>query len=393
MAIRSQTSKAARLKLLTELLAIPGPSGQEKRVADYISDQLQAAGLDSSFIRFDNANRKTPIAGDTGNMVVRLPGTNSGARRLLMAHMDTVPICVGTIPKKSGKRIKSANKQTGLGADDRAGVAVCLITALEILKHELDHPPLTFLWTIQEEIGLYGARLAQLGLLGKPKLAFNWDGGAANKLTIGATGGYRMEIEVLGQASHAGGAPERGVSAIAISGLAIAELQKKGWHGDIRKGGKRGTSNIGVIEGGRATNVVTDRVVLRAEARSHDAEFRQRIIDAITTAFENAATEVKNVDGDCGSVNIEGRLDYDSFQLPSDEPSVLAACEAVRATGNEPELAISNGGLDANWLSARGIPTVTLGCGQINQHMVTEELDIDQFHQACDIALYLATRI
>ena len=37
---------------------------------------------------------------------------------------------------------------------------------------------------IQEEIGLYGARHADVKLLGSPKLAFNWDGGAAEKLGI-----------------------------------------------------------------------------------------------------------------------------------------------------------------------------------------------------------------
>ena len=69
----------------------------------------------------------------------------------------------------------------------------------------------------------------------------------------------------------------------------------------------------------------------------------------------------------------------------------MAAAEAVRAEGREPELAVSNGGLDANWLTARGIPTVTLGCGQRNIHTVKEELDIADFHLARRIALRLAT--
>ena len=64
---------------------------------------------------------------------------------------------------------------------------------------------------------------------------------------------------------------------------------------------------------------------------------------------------------------------------------------AVRAEGHEPELAVSNGGLDANWLTARGIPTVTLGCGQRNIHTAKEELDLADFHLARRIALRLAT--
>jgi tripeptide aminopeptidase len=63
----------------------------------------------------------------------------------------------------------------------------------------------------------------------------------------------------------------------------------------------------------------------------------------------------------------------------------------VESDGREPELAISNGGLDANWLTAHGIPTVTLGCGQRNIHSVNEELDVADFHAARRIALHLAT--
>ena len=123
--------------------------------------------------------------------------------------------------------------------------------------------------------------------LGEPQLAFNWDGGSPDKLCIGATGGYRMEIHVEGLASHAGVSPERGVSAIAIASLAIADLQRHGWHGLIRKGKKRGTSNVGIIRGGEATNVVTDRVYLKAEARSHDPKFREKIVAKIEKAFKS----------------------------------------------------------------------------------------------------------
>ena len=64
----------------------------------------------------------------------------------------------------------------------------------------------------------------------------------------------------------------------------------------------------------------------------------------------------------------------------------------ARPKGTKPELAFTNGGLDANWLTAHGIPTVTLGCGQQeHSHAWSEELDIAQFQQARRIALRLAT--
>ena len=387
----SDRSDAAAIDLVMKLMAIRGASGNEGEVADTIRKALRKAGAPTTAISTDRANQKTPLRGQVGNLIFRLPGTVRGPRRLLMAHMDTVPICVGSQPRRKGRTIDSADPQTGLGADDRAGVAVVLTTALNLLKSKQPHPPLTFLWTIQEEIGLHGARLLALGKLGRPKLAFNFDGGSPAKLTTGATGGYRMAIKVHGVAAHAGGAPEQGVSAISIAALAIADLQKNGWHGAIRKGRRQGTSNVGVIEGGAATNVVTDSVFLRVEARSHDPVFRKQIVKAIEDAFRKAARSVRNIQGQAGRIEFQGNLDYDSFRLADDEPSVVAAHEAIVAEGGTPLPTITDGGVDANWMSARGVPTVTLGCGQRFQHTVKEQLDIDDFLLACRIAKRLAT--
>lgn len=381
----------AALQRVMELMAIPGDSGKEAEVADYLIQHLRAAGAKAAWISRDQVQKRTPIRGNTGNLVCVLPGTVKGPRRLLMSHMDTVPICVGSQPVRRGNRVTSRNPESGLGADNRAGCAVTLTAACEILARGLDHPPLTFLWTVQEEIGLHGARLLPKNQLKSPKLCFNWDGGAANKLTVGATGGYRMEIKISGLASHAGGAPEAGVSAIAIAGLAIADLQKRGWHGAIKKRGKLGTSNLGVIRGGAATNVVCDDVFIRAEARSHDREFREEIVLEIESAFQKAATQVTNNKGESGRVEFCGNLDYEAFRIPMDDPCVVAGRQAVECAGLEPEFAIANGGLDANWLSARGLPTVSLGCGQVNQHMKTEELLVDAYLDACQIGLILGT--
>ncbi len=202
----------AALDRVLALLPIPGASGNEAAVARFVTEQLLAAGANSDDIRHDKAHTRTPFNGGTGNLIFRLPGTIKAPRRLLMAHMDTVPICVGSKPVRLGEFIRSSDPKTGLGADDRAGVAVVLTAAVEILRRKLPHPPLTFFWPVQEEVGLYGARCADLKMLGGPKLAFNWDGRAVEKVIIGATGGYRMTIDVAGIASHAGVAPEKGAA-------------------------------------------------------------------------------------------------------------------------------------------------------------------------------------
>lgn len=395
MASRGPRSKSTSkhdhqaLELVMQLMAIPGISGQEGAVMKHICKRLQSAGAVAKQLVHDNAHKKSALKGEVGNLILKLPGTVRGPRRLLSAHVDTVPVCVGSKPVRKGDMVESVDPTTGLGADDRAGAAVLLATAERLLAGNLPHYPTTLLWTVQEEVGLHGARHVSVSKLGAPKLAFNFDGGSPAKLTVGATGGFRMSIHLHGIASHAGGAPEEGVSAIAIAALAIADLVENGWHGLIEKPGGVGTSNVGVIEGGAATNVVTNYVRLRAEARSHNSKFRERIVREFEKAFKRAVSKVRSAKGKRGSVEFDGQLDYDSFRLADDDPSIAAARMAIEAEGNSPTIAISNGGLDANWLAARGVPAVTMGCGQRHIHTVNEQLDIAEFQLACRQAIRL----
>ena len=392
-ALSSETPEEKQaLKMVMQMMAIVGSSGNEGAISQFVLKKLKAAGAKDSQITIEKPPKHSKFPKTTsGNIILKIPGTKRGPRRLFSAHLDTVPVCVGSKPVRKGDRVFSDDPNCGLGADNRAGSAVLLSAAIKLLKKGVSHPPLTFLWTVQEEVGMIGARDVRLASLGNPAFGINYDGKLPTQLVLGATGGFRISITIRGKASHAGGAPEEGISAIAIASLAIADLHKNGWHGLIVKGKKTGTSNVGIISGGAATNVVTDLVTLRAEARSHDPAFRKRIVKEIETAFKKAAKQVKSVDGKSGTVEFEGTLDYDSFKLSPKEPVVTLAKVACENEGHTPELVIANGGLDANWLSSRGIPTITLGCGQHDIHTVSEELDIPEFHLARRLAMRLAT--
>jgi len=379
------------VKLVTEMMAIPGKSCQEAKVVAFIQKKLKSAGVPSSAIKVDSAHKKSPYGGETGSLIVKLAGTEKGPRRLLMAHIDTVPLCVGCQPVRKGNLISSKDPKTALGGDDRAGASVVLNTILEIKKHKLNHPPLTLFWPVQEEIGLCGARYVSKGLLGNPKLCFNWDGSDPYSATIGATGDYAIDIQIEGIASHAGAFPEQGVSAISIASLAIADLVENGWHGLVVKGNNVGSSNIGVISGGDATNVVTPHVSLKAEARSHDPKFRKKIVTEIRKAFTQAAKKLKNHKGKTGKIAFVADLKYESFCLDPHCDAVKVAQAAVKSLGRKSQTHIANGGLDANWMTAHGFPTVTLGCGQAEIHTVKEVLHIDKFLDARRIGLSLAT--
>src|SRR5262249_20043661 len=133
--------------LLLRFLAVEGVTGQEAAIAQEVTQALLEAGVPRKAIRFDHAHERIALPPQTGNRIVRLPGTQPGPRRLLMPHLDTVPLCAGARPVRKGNRIVSATR-TALGGDNRTGVA-CLVTAVAtLLKHRLPHPPLTLLFTV-----------------------------------------------------------------------------------------------------------------------------------------------------------------------------------------------------------------------------------------------------
>ena len=154
---------------------------------------------------------------------------------MFLAHMDTVPMCRNAVPVRRGRRI-SAQGKTAVRADNRTGVAALVVLAETILRESLPHPPLTLLFTIAEEIGLYGATHAKPSDLGHPAVAFNFDSGDPNELIIGAIGATRWEAEIRGISAHAGMHPENGVSAMLIFSRAMTEIADRGLFRPDRQG-------------------------------------------------------------------------------------------------------------------------------------------------------------
>jgi tripeptide aminopeptidase len=385
------------VKRLMRFLAVEGTTGHEKAIGAEVVAALAEAGVPRRAMRFDGAAERILLPTETGNLIVTLPGTESNRPRLLfMTHLDTVPLCAGAKPVRQGRRIKPAGP-TALGGDNRTGVA-CLVTlAATLLQRRLPHPPLTLLFTVREESGLWGARHVDVAALGGPMYGFNIDGSSPHEITLGAVGADRWEVEIVGRAAHAGGHPERGISATVVASLALAEVFREGWFGKVARDGHEGTSNVGSVgdrdghSAGVATNVVTDYALVRGESRSHDIRFAAAITSAYRHAFEKAARQVADHRGRHARVKFRNRRDYYPFRLKDGAPVVRHAQTAARHAGLTPILRTTNGGLDANWMVRHGIPTVTFGAGQRDVHTVEEWVELSDFLDGCRLALALAT--
>src|SRR3954449_13214711 len=198
-------TKAATDRLM-RFLAVEGVTGQEAAIGRELTAALKESGVPAKAILLDDANTRIPLPTETGNLIVDLPGRgalHNQPRILFMTHMDTVPLCAGAKPKIQGRKIVNT-ADTALGGDNRTGCGVLVTLAAELARHTLDHPPLTLLFCVREESGLYGARHVDKADLGAPVMAFNYDGCSAANVVVGAVGADRWSVEIFGRASHAG---------------------------------------------------------------------------------------------------------------------------------------------------------------------------------------------
>ncbi|MEI8145724.1 MAG: M20/M25/M40 family metallo-hydrolase [Alphaproteobacteria bacterium] len=389
----------ASLDRLMRFLKVEGVTGQEKAIGEEVVRALMEVGVPAECIHFDDAHTRIPVPTETGNLIVKLPGRGSLSNSpplLFSTHLDTVPLCSGAKPRIDGDRIVSGG-DTALGGDNRTGCAALVTLAAELARQNLDHPPLVLVFCVREESGLWGARYIDLDLVGPVSMGFNFDSSSPADIVTGAVGADSWEVEIIGRASHAGVAPERGISASMIAALALADVRAGGWFGKVVQGDKRGTSNVGTIAGreggpaGDATNVVTDYVVVRGESRSHDMAFVDEITNAYEAAFKKAAATVTNTEGKAGTVTFKRHRPYHAFSLDRSLPVVAHGMAAVTQIGLTPNPRLANGGLDANWLTLHGIPTITFGAGQNEAHTVDEWVNIPLFQEACRVGISLAT--
>jgi tripeptide aminopeptidase len=394
--VRGVVDTDAAERNLLRFLSIDGVSGQEAAIAGAVVGALRATGVPETAIRFDSAHERIPLPTQTGNLIVSLPGTRAGPHMAFATHLDTVPLCAGAKPERQGRRIVG-DGTTALGGDNRTGCAVLVALAESLLRHHLPHPPITLIFTVREESRLMGARNMDPAELAGIELAFNVDGKVPAEFITGAVGGATWELEIRGKASHAGVAPEKGISATLAAAIGITEAHRGGWFGKVVKPAGRGTSNVGVFGGrhqrsaGNATNVVTDYVHIDGESRSDDEAFTATITRAFEQAFVKAAAQVRDDDGNPAEAIFVSRTDYFPFRLSDDAPAVIHARRAAESMGLTPSTVFSHGGLDANWFARHGLPTVTFGAGQHEIHTIKEFVDLDEFDDGCRLAVALAT--
>jgi len=192
-----------------------------------------------------------------------------------------------------------------------------------------------------------------------------------------------MDFKIYGLESHAGVAPEEGISAIRIAAEAIHNMK-------LGRIDSETTANIGVIEGGKATNITTNFVLLRGEARSLDDQKLEAQTAHMIKCCEDAAAKCEVTVAGCttkGRVESHVTREYSAMDVPDSSRIVQLVYSAAARLGQKVETLASGGGCDANIFNQRGIECVNFGTGMRAIHTVKEWLDVKDMYASAEMTL------
>ncbi len=242
-----------------QLIDIESISGNEGRVGDFLHRELCRLGYEA---------KKMTVEGTRHNVFATAP-EDPRPPIVFSTHMDTVP---PFIPSS-----EDATRIYGRGSCDAKGIIAAQIAAAERLRQDGAYVGLLFL--VGEEKDSLGAKVANQQ---SPGCKFLVNGEPTdNRIAIASKGTLRVELNAQGKMAHSA-YPELGESAIDKLIEALSRLRAMKLAED--KGFGPSTLNIGLIEGGRAPNVIADR------ARAHllyrlvgpSRQLREEIVQSVS---------------------------------------------------------------------------------------------------------------
>ena len=357
-----------------ELTSIDSLSKKERKMADALKARLEVMGYE---VYEDDAGKK--IGGEAGNIICTVKGTKDVPAVMFAAHMDTVEPGIGKKAVVDGDIIRT-DGTTVLGGDDVSGI-VCILEALRAIKeYSIGHGDIQAVFTVAEEGGLFGSKNLDYGKI-CAKYGFVMDSnGPIGTVAVKAPSQDKIFVTVEGKAAHAGLAPENGVDAIRIAASAISGMR-------LGRIDHETTANVGVISGGRETNIVCDRVEIKAEARSRDDRKLEEQTRHMRERFEQAAAEFG------GNADFRAERLYPSFSIPEDARIMDILRKAAEETGIKLVTEETGGGSDTNIFNGMGIESVDVSTGMDKVHSTGEQISINDMVKAAEFVIAIIRSI
>ena len=340
---------------------IPAPPFHERARAEFMMGRFEEFGL--SNVHLD----------EVGNLIGYRRGESDSPTVVLSAHLDTVfPPGTETKVKRLGNRLLAP----GI-SDDGCGLAA--LFAINRTMNAADvrtRGTLIFIATVGEEGegNLRGTR----HLFGDSPLAkqidsfVSLDGPGVERITHQALGSRRYRITVTGPGGHSWG--DFGiVNPIHALGRIIAKFSAYPVPETPRT-----TFNIGLINGGKSVNSISQTASMDVDLRSVSNNELTKIENFLKKTVESAIAEENARHAHTGTrltVNSQMIGNRPSGETPADSRIVQVAVEASRALGITTRLDRSS--TDSNIPISIGLPAITLGVGGYsgNTHSLEEWFD------------------
>lgn len=367
------------VRLLREFVAIPSvnPMGRddidpriagERRYAERAREELRALGLDSELV--GSAERPSLVA------EARVPG----ARETLMvaSHLDTVPVDGMEIDPFDP--VVADGRLYGRGSCDTKPGLACLIAALRpVLLAGTLRRDLVVVGESDEEAASIGAHDVASHLRDRPPDWALVSEPTGLRVVVRHKGIVQARIAARGVACHASD-PSRGRSAISALARVIVAADELGVRLSERADATLGppTLSVGQVSGGIAPNVVPEGAWL--------------VLDRRTLPDETPEAVRAELDGLLASTGVEdvsiAWLEETKAPLstPESSRSVRACLSALASAGLAPRTSAAAFGTDGGIFANRGIPSVVLGAGSIEQaHTAREWVSVAQVEAMTEV--------
>ncbi|MDW7669373.1 MAG: M20/M25/M40 family metallo-hydrolase [Bacillota bacterium] len=351
---------------------VDSETGNEKEFSELIVKELEDLGLE---VKRDNAGEK--IGSNTNNIYCLVKGEGDESR-IYSSHMDTVKPGININPVIEDGYIKSSG-DTILGGDDKAGISVVMEALTTIIENNTKHNTIEIIFTISEEGGLNGSKNLDYSMINSKKGYIFDSGGEVGTIINQAPSQKKLRIEIIGEPAHAGGSPEKGISAINVGAEAISKM-------NLLRIDEETTANIGTFKAEGATNIVNPKAFIEAEVRSLSEEKLKKQTDHMIEVLESTA---KKYDA---KVKIDVDHLYSAYKYFNDDSLIKEVEKAMKKLDIDAKKKSSGGGSDANIFYQNGIKTINLGIGGFHAHTLKENLKIEDFQKLAKITYLLMTQ-
>ncbi len=295
---------------------------------------------------------------------------------LVLSKDPTKVIRVSDNPELNGlvgKSLITTDGTTLLGADDKSGVAVIMeFASLLASRKDIPHGKVVVCFTCDEEIGkgVHHLEPADLGA----DVAYTLDGQGAGEIEAETFSADKATVTIAGANIHPSIAKGRMVNAIRLAGFFLDRLPQRTLSPESTAG-REGFVHPYQIDGGVANTTI--HFILRDFDTTKLAEesgvyFRGKSGRSVEREFPAA------------KVTIDVKQQYRNMRdgIAKEPRAVPFAVEATKRAGLEPKLLSIRGGTDGALLTAKGLPTPNLSCGEHTPHSPLEWTCLEEMEAA-----------